>query len=55
MFVVGGPVVLGPPRGDEVVEQPAELALEVDVTIRPPDEPSAPSGASRAHTRRRGR
>ena len=41
---------------DEVVEQPAELALDVDVAVRAPDDARAGRRASsRVQTRRRGR
>ena len=53
----GRPPSLGRPSdGHEVVQQPAELALDVDVAIGAPDEPEARRpGVSRAQTRRRGK
>ena len=40
-------------RGHEVVEQPPELALDVDVAVRAPDDPEPPV-AVRAASRRGG-
>ena len=46
----------GARRRDEVVEQRAELALDVDVAVRAPDEPEpAVRARAAAQIRRRGR